>query len=320
MRNKARPRIGVALSGGGLRGLAHLGVLQVLEDEQIPIDVIAGTSMGGIIAGLYAAGIPLKELVAFGERSGLIDLASPDRYWRGLFCQKKLSQRLADLLGSEDLTFEELKIPAAVIAADLEKGEMVVLDRGPLLPALLATAAFPLLFSPVRHQGRWLVDGGVLNNLPVDVVREMGAERVLGVSVPPSVRLALEEADQQKGLSIRGLRLFGNDTRDWKLPFLIAEVSSGITIQAINRRRLALCPPDVLLEIRLPNVGLLFGDDGNLAVVEAGRRVAMEHRVGLARLAKPLPPLWQRRWAVIARRSRRALAAFREPESPLYFV
>jgi len=151
-------------------------------------------------------------------------------------------------------------------------------------------------------------------------VREMGAERVLGVSVPPSVRLALEEADQQKGLSIRGLRLFGNDTRDWKLPFLIAEVSSGITIQAINRRRLALCPPDVLLEIRLPNVGLLFGDDGNLAVVEAGRRVAMEHRVGLARLAKPLPPLWQRRWAVIARRSRRALAAFREPESPLYFV
>jgi len=305
MSQRQKPNVGVALSGGGLRGLAHLGVLQVLEENGIPVNVIAGTSMGGIIAGLYAAGVSLERLIAFAERTGLMDLASPDRHWRGLFCQKRMAARLADLLGSEEITFEELRIPAAVVAADLETGDLIILDKGPLIPALLATSAFPILFSPVRHEGRWLVDGGVLNNLPVDIVRWMGADRVLGVSVPPSVRLSLEEAEQQRSLSLRGLRLFGNHTRDWKLPILIAEASSSITIQAINRRRLALYPPDLLLEIHLPNVGLLFSENGNHAIIEAGRRVALERRAQLALLQRPLPPAWRRRVTSTARRLRR---------------
>lgn len=314
MKKRERPTIGVALSGGGLRGLAHLGVLQVMEEARIPVDVIAGTSMGGIVAGLYATGIGLDKLIAFAGGMGLIDLASPDRHWRGLFCQTRMAAQLAGLLGREDLTFEELRIPAAVVAADLETGELVVLDKGPLIPALLATAAFPMLFSPVRHQGRWLVDGGVLNNLPMDVVRGMGADRVLAVAVPASVRLSLEEAERPERLSLRGLRILSNRTRDWKLPLLIAEVSSAITVQTINRRRMALCPPDLLLEVRLPNVGLLFGNDGNHSVIEAGRQAAMEQRARLAALTNPLPPLWQRRLAATNRRLRRAWTAFHEPE------
>jgi len=305
MRQRQTPSVGVALSGGGLRGLAHLGVLQTLEETGIPVDFIAGTSMGGIVAGLYAAGISLERLIAFGERTGLMDLASPDRHWRGLFCQKRMAAHLAALLGSEETTFNDLRIPAAVIAADLETGEQVILDKGPLIPALLATAAFPILFSPVHHEGRWLVDGGVLNNLPVDIVRRMGADRVLGVSVPPSLCLSLDEAERQRSLSLRGLRLFGNHTRDWKLPLLIAEASSSITIQAINRRRLELYPPDLLLEIRLPNVGLLFGENGNLAIIEGGRRAALDRRAQLAALQKPLPPPWRRRVTSTARRLRR---------------
>lgn len=317
MDSRRKPRIGVALSGGGLRGLAHLGVLQVLEQAQVPVEVIAGTSMGGIVAGLYAAGVAVEEIVAFTSQTGLMDLASPDRHWRGLFCQNKITRLLAGVLGRDDVTFEELRIPAAVVAADLETGEQVLLNRGPLIPALLATAAFPILFSPVRHQARWLVDGGVLNNLPVDVVRAMGANRVLAVSVPPAVCLALDGEEQPRGISVRGLRLFGSHTLDWKMPFLIAETSSGITVQAINRRRLKLFPPDLLLEIHLPNAGLFFADESNAAIIEVGRQVALERRGDLLRLARPLPPVWWQRLAAARRRLRRVQAALREPP-PLF--
>jgi NTE family protein len=310
------PKIGVALSGGGVRGYAHLGVLQVLEDAQVPIDVAAGTSMGGIIAGLYAAGVPLQELIAFTKRTGITDMASRDREWRGLFGHQKMASLLAGLLGDKDITFGDLNIPTAVVSADVETGEMVILNEGPLIPALMATSAFPIVFSPVHHQGRWLVDGGVLNNFPVDIVRQLGADRVLGVNVPPTVRLSMEEKERETGLSARGLRFFSNQTRDWKLPFLIAEASVGITMQVINQTRLASCQPDVLLEIDLPNVGVFTSND-NAEVIEAGRKVATDHLTELIKLkTRPLPPPWRRRLGSMARRLRRARAAFLGPEYP----
>jgi NTE family protein len=270
------PKIGIALSGGGVRGLAHLGVLQVLEEAQVPVHLVAGTSMGGLVAGLYAAGVPLRELIAFGKRAGLMDLASPDRMWRGLFGHGKMARLLGDLLGSPDMSFEDLTISLAVVAADVETGQAIILDRGPLIPALMATSAFPVVFAPVWHLGRWLVDGGVVNNLPVDVVRQMGADRVLGVSTPPSVRLDPRREPGQKGLSSRGLYLLNSHTRDWKLPFLIAEASVGIAAQVANHARLAAYPPDLLLEIHLPNVGV-FASNGNQEIIEAGRIAATEH-------------------------------------------
>jgi NTE family protein len=277
------PKIGIALSGGGVRGLAHLGVLQVLEQAQLPVHLIAGTSMGGLVAGLYAAGVPLQDLFAFAGKAGLMDLASPDRMWRGLFGHGKMARVLAGLLGGPEITFGDLSIPLAVVAADVETGETIILDQGPLIPALMATSAFPVVFAPVRHEGRWLVDGGVVNNLPVDVVRRMGAERVLAVSTPPSVRLDPEREPEPKGLSVRGLYLLNHRTRDWKLPFLIAEASVGIATQAANQARLAVYPADLLLEICLPNVGL-FSSNGNQAIIQAGREVALEHLEELERL------------------------------------
>ena len=239
--------------------------------------------MGGLIAGLYAAGVPLSDLLAFGKRAGLMDLASPDRMWRGLFGHGKMARMLAGLLGNPDITFEDLNIPLALVAADVETGEMILLDRGPLIPALMATSALPVVFAPVRHQGRWLVDGGVVNNLPVDVVRQMGADRVLGVSTPPSVRLDPEREPGRRGLSPRGLYLIYNHTRDWKLPFLIAEASVGIAAQFANRARLAAYPPDLLIEICLPNVGV-FSNNGNQGIIETGRRAAMEHLMEISLL------------------------------------
>jgi NTE family protein len=333
----------VAFSGGGVRGLAHLGVLQVLEEARIPVDLLAGTSMGGIVAGVYAAGVPLEKVIEFSTKVGLMDLAARDRRWLGLFGHAKMGKLLADLLGSEDITFEDLQIPTAVVAVDVETGEMVILDRGPLIPALMATSAFPILFSPVHYVDKltdhWLVDGGVVNNFPVDIVRRMGADRVLGVTVPSVIAMPLQEEDEEPGdesyrrdacgthstgghgapprrgarLSPRALFAFSSRTMDWKMPFLIAEASVGFTAQIVSQMRLSHCPPDLVLEVSLPNVGL-FATDKNAAVIEAGRREAMSHLAELVALyARPLPPRWRRRLVGLARRFRRAWAAFKEP-------
>jgi NTE family protein len=308
------PKIGVALSGGGVRGFAHLGVLQVLEEAEVPVDVIAGTSMGGLVAGLYAAGVPLQTLIEFAHNTGIMDLASPDQRWRGLFDHDKMAPMLANLLGSDDLTFRDLNIPAAMVAADVERGELVLLREGPLIPALLATAAFPLVFTPVYHQGRWLVDGGVANNFPVDVVRQMGADRVLGVDVPPSVRLVLDREVHAGPLSARALSFMTHRTREWQLPFLIADACVGISVNAMNRTRLALCPPDLLLEIPLPNVGI-FSTNQNGVAIAAGYRVARERWNEMVALkSTPLPPRWRRRLSSLWRRARLAWTVFRDPE------
>jgi NTE family protein len=313
---KTSPKIGVALSGGGTRGLAHLGVLQVMEEAGIPIDFIAGTSMGGIVACLYAAGIPLQDLIASGKKFRMMDLATPDPEWHGLFGHEKTADLLADLLGGDEVTFADLEIPAAVVCADINTGELVILDEGPLIPALLATSAFPLVFSPVHHQGRWLVDGGVLNNLPVDVVCRMGAGRILGVNVPPSVDLSLEDEETPKGLSLHGLRFLGYHLFDWKRPFLVAEASVGVTIQAIDQTRLMLCPPDLLLEIHLPGVGIF--SDGNGPEVEAGRKETMAHLEELVALKTKRPsPRWMKRLRSLVGRLRLAWMMLREP-APLY--
>jgi len=321
-----RPRIGVALSGGGVRGLAHLGVLEVLEEAHIPVDFIAGTSMGGIVAGLYAAGVPLHKTIEFTKHVGLMDIASRGPGLRGLFGHAKIAQLLAELLGGEDVTFADLRIPTAVLAADLETGELVILNQGPLIPALLATSAFPVMLSPVYHQRRWLVDGGVLNNFPVDLVRQMGADRVLGVDTPPSVHLNIRAREEKVGektgrfhLSPRALfSSFTPHTPDWKLPLLIAETAVGFTAKLVNKTRLSLNPPDVLLTVNLPNVGT-FSTGKNAEAIEEGRRVARKVLPELRQMRdRPLPSATQRRWRDFVRRLRRAWKAYHSPDYTLY--
>jgi NTE family protein len=298
-----------------VRGLAHLGVLQVLEEIQMPIHAMAGTSMGALVAGLYAAGVSLDDLIAFSTRMGLMNLASPDRERRGLLGHAKMARLLAGLLGSPDLSFEECRIPLAVVATDIERGEMVVLDQGPLIPALMASAAFPLVFAPLRHEGRWLVDGGVLNNFPVDIVRHMGVDRVIGVNVPPDMRLSL---DNPVGTEQPGRRLFRNRRRRWAVPLRIAEASSGLTSGIVTRTRLERCPPDLLLEIRVPDVGV-FTIRRSAETIAAGYQLAVSRREELMALrSTPAPWAWQQRVAHLRRRVRRAWAAFREPSYPFY--
>jgi len=308
-----QPRIGLALSGGGIRGFAHLGVLRALEEQAIPINYLAGTSMGGLVAGLYGAGVPLNTLTDLANHVKIMDMASPDHSWHGLFDHRKMTKVLADLLDSDSLTFGDLKIPVSVVAADLGTGKMVILDHGPLIPALMATSALPLFFAPVAYQGRYLVDGGVLNNVPFDIARDMGADRVLAVSFETKFNLKMKpDTADGRGPSMRLLKRFHNLAPEWQQPFHIAEVSESMTQHLINQTRLELCPPDVHLSVRLDNIGLLSFEAG-AAAIEAGYITALRHLAELQALTDPLPAPWRQKLAHLRRRAKLAWQVLRGP-------
>lgn len=180
-------KIGLALASGGARGSAHVGVLKVLERKGIPIYAIAGSSIGAMVGGAYAAGVPVERI----EREWLdTDLPKVMRSFlptfprAGLSSGSELRKYLRALLG--DARIEELSIPFAAVACDIDTGEAVVLRRGPLADAMRASASIPGIFHPVRWEGRLLVDGGLIEPLPVRVCRELGADLVIGVDIVPT--------------------------------------------------------------------------------------------------------------------------------------
>ncbi|HWL63664.1 MAG TPA: patatin-like phospholipase family protein [Steroidobacteraceae bacterium] len=210
-----RPRIGLVLSGGGARGAAHVGVLKVLEEMRVPIDAIAGTSMGAVVGGLYASGLsaaaierqidtidwedafrdrPTRSLLNFRRRAEdgdfLMQLPLGFREGRlqlpnGLIQGQKLSQLLRELTlpVAGIASFDDLPTPFRAVATDLETGDAVVIGSGDLASALRASVSAPGIFAPVEREGRLLVDGGLANNLPVDIARAMGVDRVIVVDV-----------------------------------------------------------------------------------------------------------------------------------------
>lgn len=187
-------KIGLALGSGAARGMAHIGVLKVIEKTGIRIDAVAGTSIGACIGALYAAGVTvgqMEEVASNVDWRQLARLLDPTLPTSGLIDGGKVARFMAELLPVR--TFEELKIPLAVVATDVETGEMLIIKKGDLLQALQATIAFPGIFTPVRFGNRFLVDGGLCNPVPVDVVRELGAEFVIGVCAIPEVRKAPAE-------------------------------------------------------------------------------------------------------------------------------
>jgi NTE family protein len=174
-----RPKIGVALGGGFARGLAHIGVLKVLEEEQIPVDFLAGTSVGSVIGASYASGVSAKEL---GQVASLVRFKDFSRWTFsrfGLFSNDKMAELLNRVLRCK--TFEELRIPLAVAATDILTGEPAVFTQGELITPVRASCAYPGMFLPVNINGRLLVDGLLAHAVPAVPLREMGAERVISV-------------------------------------------------------------------------------------------------------------------------------------------
>lgn len=213
-----RPKIGLVLTGGGAKGFAHIGVLKVLEEAGIKIDYIGGTSMGSVVGGLYAAGYNARQLDSifsttnfdellndyiprsyksfYEKRNGEVyalslpfrkfNVGVPIALSKGLYNYCLLSQLTNHVQHVRD--FSQLPIPFVCIATDIESGQQVVLNKGFLAQALLASSAFPTLFSPVEMDGKILIDGGITNNYPVEEVRKMGADYIIGVDVQDGLK------------------------------------------------------------------------------------------------------------------------------------
>lgn len=188
----SRPRIGVALGGGFARGIAHLGVLRVLEEAQIPIHCLTGTSAGAMLAIAYASGHTIPEIVRQARATRFKDFGSWKLSWMGLASNQRLEHYPRRFLGVT--TFEDLKIPLAIAATDLASGKAVYFSHGQLGPALRASCAYPGMFVPVEIDGRLLVDGFLAAPVPVEAARSLGADIVIAIF--------LENANNRRPTSI----------------------------------------------------------------------------------------------------------------------
>ncbi|MBW6474208.1 MAG: patatin-like phospholipase family protein [Anaerolineaceae bacterium] len=277
-----RPSVGLALSGGGASGLAHIGVLRVLEREGIPVDYLAGTSMGGVIAAGYAAGMSSDDLeresLAITQKRHMVRLADPGMPNGGLIRGERVLAFFKKEFG--DKTFAELNLPLAVVAVDLNSHQEVVLREGTVAFALRATTSLPGLFKPVEINGMRLVDGGVLNNLPVDVVSQMGAEVIIAVDIGLS---------QEEGIG----QWIGNHR--W-VPEGIANTLEVLddTLYAMRiagqRNRLHQFTPNMLICPELPaNVNAIAGYGRVKEIITAGEQATEDH---IAEIKTLLQPRW----------------------------
>jgi NTE family protein len=174
-----QPSIGLALGGGFARGIAHIGVLKVLEEENIPISFVAGTSVGALIGAAYCSGVTVEELEAMAARVRFKHFARWTLSRYGFASNQRMIGFLSSVLKVK--SFEELLIPFAVTATDFSTGEGVVFHSGPLIDPVRASCAYPGMFLPVKIRGRLLVDGMLAHAVPALPLREMGAQRILAV-------------------------------------------------------------------------------------------------------------------------------------------
>ena len=265
---KTRPKICVVLSGGGARGFAHVGMLRYLEEHHIPVDCIAGTSMGAVIGGLYASGMSVDDIEQHVKQINLgqvaLDIVDRRKLNQSLreddtnypieavfgINQNGISLPLGAIQTNQflqllhnwtanippDISFDQLPIPFRAVATDLETGEMVIFDKGPLHNAIHASMAAPGVFAPVEINGRLLADGGLVRNLPVDVARGMGADIIIASNIGTSL---LPRAD---------LKSFFNISQ---------QMLSILTEQNVNTQISSLLPTDILINPDLNEFGFM---------------------------------------------------------------
>ncbi len=178
-----RPRVGLALGGGFARGISHIGVLRVFEQEGIPVEFIAGTSVGALIAAGYASGASLDYMEAQGSGTTFRDFGRWTLSRMGMASNERLENFLHKFTTAR--YFEEMKIPLSIVATDLIKGETVYFTEGEIGPALRASCAYPGLFLPVEYRGRILVDGFLTEAVPTEAVKKLGATVIIAVYLEP---------------------------------------------------------------------------------------------------------------------------------------
>ncbi|PRC94237.1 patatin-like phospholipase family protein [Solimicrobium silvestre] len=292
---KSNPKICVVLSGGGARGFAHIGVLKYLEEQHIPVHCIAGTSMGAVIGGLYASGMSANEIeqrlneIKLGDVAlDIVDRRKISQTLReddinypisGTFGLSKngvtlplgavQANQFLELLHNwtahlpPDIAFDQLPIPFRAVATDLETGEMVVFDKGPIHNAIRASMAAPGVFAPIEINGHLLSDGGLVRNLPVDIARSMGADVIIAVNIGTPL------------LPRQDLQSFFNISK---------QMVNILTEQNVNEQKKILLPTDVLID---PNLGDINFMDFPRAIeaVDIGYKAAQSMHDKLALLS-----------------------------------
>lgn len=250
---------GLALSGGGARGFAHIGVLAALQERGVAIDYVAGTSMGAIMAAQHAAGFSIDEMIAatrkgYVETSGLPDYTIP---WVALNSGRKTVRKLKAMFG--DRTVEDLPVPYFAVASDLRTAETVVLDSGPLWQAGRISTSVPGLLPPVSRDGRLLVDGGLLDNLPVEALAQRCGGRVIASDVSVAVEFGDPEDDE----------LCRRPQKRSTMPGIGQIMMRTAQLASVRDSRKAGTPADLYLNPQLNDVGM--SDFGRLAeIVERG--------------------------------------------------
>lgn len=287
-------KVGIALGGGGARGFAHIGILQVLSEAGIKCEIIAGTSVGALIGAVYAN----KSLDGLTARSRQIrffeipQLLSPAWSFSGAFSGKRALEFLAEFVSVDMI--EELEIPYAAIASDIYSGEVVTITSGNLLDAIRASISIPLVFTPVQRGEMMLVDGGMLDPVPVCAARNLGADVVIAVDLFGQLERPQQAAKGKGEAAPRGtflsldtaLRYIRSvpslvslrdvsDAENVRTPnyFEMLERTLAISQQQLTRYRLTEYPPDILLQPHVGSIGLLDfhrGEEG----IAAGRSCA----------------------------------------------
>ena len=284
------PKVGLVLSGGGAKGLAHIGVLKVLEEQGIKIDYIGGTSMGAIIGGLYASGYTANELDSIFNQQNFdiliqdnlprraktfyekedaekyaitlpfdnFDISFPSGLSKGQNIYNLMSRLTMHVSGVED--FSELPIPFFCIAANVETGEAVVLDKGSLAKSISASGAIPTILSPIKIDDQLLTDGGVVNNYPVEEMRSRGADVIIGVDVQDSL------ASREKLKNVFEI---------------LNQISNFRTIKDMKIKR---PQTDIYIKPDITGFSVLSFDEGN-AIIDSGRVAAVKNLPELKKLA-----------------------------------
>lgn len=292
---KKRLKIGLVLSGGGAKGFAHIGVLRALEKAGVKIDYIGGTSMGAVVGGLYASGynatqidsifyntnfdellqdyIPRSSKSFYEKRNDemyalslpfhKLKIGIPIALSKGMYNYNLLSKLTHKVRNIKD--FSKLPIPFLCVATDIEKGEPVVLQSGYLAQAMLASSAFPSLFSPVEIDGKLLVDGGVVNNYPAEEVRKMGADIIIGVDVQDDLkdRKSLKDATR-----------------------ILVQITN---LDMIKKMKEKINITDIYIKPDISNYGVISFDEGQ-EIIKKGEAAALLQMEAIKKLADPTQP------------------------------
>jgi NTE family protein len=235
---RTKATIGLALGSGAAKGIAHIGVIKALREANIPIDYIAGTSMGSLVGACYAVNEELEVLEDMALKSNLrklTQLLDPKfTFIRiGLFYGNRVENYLKPLIG--DIDIKSCKIPFAAVAADIKTGAEVVLNEGSLMKAVRASISIPVVFVPVNYNGVYLVDGGMINPVPADIVRSMGATFTIAVNV-------LNDPQRRRHLGLTGSK------KSDKAPSLMNAMVQSLYIMEYEIVRSSILKADILIE------------------------------------------------------------------------